>query len=466
MRRPAAAFVMAGVLALVPGMQPAHAGHARPAACTALAPAQLQSLAERAYIWGMPLVEAAKIRARFGADGTPLNRFKPLRRLAGLEMRAGVGPNNDTIYSLAWVDLADGPLVVTAPDFGDRYYTFSINLADSSAEQSFGQRTHGGQLPPLFLHSSAYGGAVPEGMIGVPSSTRYVNIAGRILVRSEAEYPEVNALQDRLAITRWADWRNGDRTPAPPPPTQAPTTLPAGTPPALSFWYLLGAVLKEWSVRPEDRAAIADLACLAVTPDHGLQPETISPETLAAMVRGYDAGREQVRAASLRLGVERDGWTTNYLGPRFGDDVLLRAAVAKDQIYVAIPEEAVYPVARTDAEGRPLDGAHRYRIRFEAGQLPPVDAFWSITAYDDTGFMIPNPIARYSVGDRTAGLVRGTDGRVTIEIGSAPPSGGADVTWLPVQDKAPFYLMMRLYRPRPSVLDQSWAPPPVRRVEP
>lgn len=431
--------------------------------------AAVEELARRAYVWGMPLVEAALIRQRFVQPQAPgnavtINRFKHRRTLAGPEMRVGVGPNNDTIYSLAWVDLAGGPLIVSTPDFGNRYYTFSINFADSSAEQSLGQRTHGGQLPPLFLHGPSYKGRVPAGMVDVPSPTRYVNIAGRILVRSAAEYAEVHALQDKLAIHRWADWRKGLQGPAPAVPMRDIAIGPEGTPPALQFYYRLGSVLQDWVVRPQERGIVDELKPLGISMRNGFDPTGLPAASIAAITRGYDRAKEDVRQASLRLGVERSGWTTNYRGPRFGTDDLLRAAVAKDQIFVAVPEEAVYPIARVDADGSKLDGAHRYRIHFLPGQLPPVDAFWSITAYDDTGFMIPNPASRYSVGDRTQGLVVDKDGGVTVELSSTEPAAGSAANWLPVAPEAPFYLMMRLYRPRPEVLDRSWVPPAIERI--
>lgn len=448
----------------------AQARQAHERAAEAADAAAVEALARRAYIWGMPLVEAARIRERFtvqqGAGDvppTPMNQFKHRRKLAGPEMRVGVGPNNDTIYSLAWVDLADGPLVVTAPDFGSRYYTFSINFADSSAEQSLGQRTHGGQLPPLFVHGPGYRGATPVGMVDVPSPTRYVNIAGRFLVRSAEEYAEVNALQDQLAIFRWSDWRVGRKVPAPESIARPLSRGPEGAPPALAFFHELGAVLQDWVVRPEERAIVNDLRRIGITARSGFRSEELTAARRAALVRGFEKAREDVRAASLHLGVERNGWTINYRGPRFGQDYLLRAAVAKDQIFVAVPEEAVYPIGRVDAQGQRLDGSHRYRIRFAPDALPPVDAFWSITAYDDTGFMIPNAIARYSVGDRTADLVKDADGGITIELSATPPASGGG-NWLPVAPDAPFYLMMRLYRPRGDVLQQRWIPPAIERV--
>lgn len=429
-----------------------------------------QRLATRAYVWGMPLVAAAQIRGVSTSPGSgqtsPINRFIHRRKLAGPEMQVGVGPNNDTIYSLAWVDLSDGPMVLTAPDFGNRYYTFSINLADSSAQQSLGQRTHGAQLPPLFIHGPDYRGPVPGGMVDVPSHTRYINLAGRILVRGEEEYPLVHALQDKISLVRWEDWQAGRRDTLP-PARQGRPLVDAADPAAPEFRFLemLGNVLRDWAIRPEDAAMIRSLERLGITPERGFDLAAIAPADRAQILAGLAEGQRLVMERSLNLGVQQNGWTTNYIGPRFGSDFLLRAGVAKDQIYVAIPEEAVYPIGRVDADGRLLHGSHTYRIRFAPDQVPPVNAFWSITAYDDRGFMMPNAAKRYSVGDRTPGLVREADGSVTIILSSTPPEQGAAVNWLPVAAGQPFYLMMRLYEPQPIILAQRWTPPLIERVD-
>ncbi|WP_156680897.1 DUF1254 domain-containing protein [Sphingomonas profundi] len=425
----------------------------------------MAALAERAYVWGMPLVEAARIRERFISPGgdmpaSPLNRFVHRRKLAGPEMKAGVGPNNDTIYSLAWLDLAAGPIILTAPDFGSRYYTFSINLADSSGNQSLGQRTHGGQLPPLFIHGPGYRGAIPAGMVNVPSTTRFVNIAGRILVRGPAEYPLVNALQDRIALHDWQDWQAGRRVPAAPVRGERLDAGPADSNETMQFYHRLGSVLRDWVVQPRDAALVRSFAALGLN-RQGFTPGRVPP---AALEQGYAAGTSLVAARSLTLGVQQNGWTTNYRGPRFGGDYLLRAAVAKDQIYVTIPEEAIYPIGRVDLQGRPIDGRCRYRIRFAPGAFPPVDAFWSVTAYDNAGHMIPNPAQRYSVGDRTAVMAKGKDGSVTIILSADDPHDPA-ANWLPIAT-GPSYLMMRLYRPKPPVLAGRWSPPAIERLEP
>ncbi len=435
----------------------------------------LAKAAERVYIWGYPLVEAAKIRMRVtdpaytgnsNAMLAPLNHFTHRRQLADPDYRIGVGPNNDTVYSLAWVDLGPQPLVFEAPDFGERYYTFSMNLADSSAQQSLGQRTHGGQLPPVFLHGPDYRGEVPEGMVEVASSTRYLLIAGRILVRDSSEYPLVNALQDQLRLRTLEDYHSGSTGDASAPAQRALLSPGQGQlPEHLAFFAELGSVLQDWHFGEQDSAVLADLAALALalTAERGFDSAALDAAQREALLQGYNSGKMQVREKSLRLGTEVNGWTVNYQGPRFGRDFLLRAAVAKDQIYVAIPEEAIYPIARVDAQGEALDGRNDYRIVLGAGALPPVGAFWSITLYNDEGYMVHNAIQRYSIGDRSSDLVYRDDGSIAIDLSARAPAEEEQSNWLPAPE-GPFYLMMRLYIPQAAILSGEWLPPAVEKL--
>jgi len=340
---------------------------------------------------------------------------------------------------------------------------FSFNFADSAAEESLGSRTHGAKLPTLFIQGPGSDEPVPAGMLGVRSTTRYLNLAGRILVSGADEYPEVHALQDAIRLTPWSAYRAGRPAPAT-GPAQRPLVDPVHPAPAdLAFLEMLGNVLKDWVLAPEDAPLVASFRDIGLTPEAGFDVAKLARAQRVAIARGLEDGREAVHRRSLHHGIERNGWTTNLQGPRFGRDFLLRAGVAKDQIYVAIPEEAVYPIGRVDRDGRPLDGRNRYRIRIPADDQPPVDAFWSITAYDDDGFMVANPIDRYSIGDRTRGLAPAPDGSIEILLQHEAPSAGSTGNWLPVP-AAPFCLMMRLYVPRQSVLDGRWAPPAIEKL--
>jgi len=176
---------------------------------------RLHELGRKAYVWGYPLVRSAQLRANLtrprdpGAPAEPavasgaLNAMGHARRLATPATRVGVAPNHDTLYSLAWLDLADGPFVLETPDFGTRYYTFQMGQADSSTDRSLGQRTHGGQLPAVFISGPGYSGDMPADAEQVRSRYRYLLVAGRILVDGPSDLPAVHALQDRIKLMPW-----------------------------------------------------------------------------------------------------------------------------------------------------------------------------------------------------------------------------------------------------------------------
>jgi hypothetical protein len=427
----------------------------------------LRALAVAAWIWGYPLVEATRLRQRFtspgdpfaprppSSAGAPLNRIGHQRRLSDPAL-GGVAPNVDTLYSLAWLDLAEGPFVLEAPDFGSRYYTFQLAYGDTGADHSLGQRTHGSRLPPVVVHGPGSSPEPPAGAIVVASPTRYFMIGGRVLVRPDdpADFEAVRLLQSQITLRRLTgeDGLVPDERPL--------DEGVDGVDPALRDLQRLGNVLRDWIVSPGDRRLVESFRPLGLSCERGFERHALPAPATAEVVRGLAEATQQIEARTHDLGTSANGWTTNYLGPRFGDDYLLRAAVAKDQIYVTVPEEALYPAASHDADGLPLHGSHAYRIAFAAGGLPPVDAFWSVTLYAAAGGLVANPIDRYAIGDRTPGLVRDADGSLSIRIQHEQPRDG---NWLPAP-AGPFRLILRLYVPRPEARSGAWAPPPVERV--
>jgi hypothetical protein len=146
---------------------------------------------------------------------------------------------------------------------------------------------------------------------------------------------------------------------------------------------------------------------------------------------------------------------------RFGDDFLRRAA---DQSLAGItandPAEAVYLVNFTDAHGAKLSPQGRYQLHFEAGELPPVDSFWSLAAYTTQDMnLIPNPAHRYSVGDRTPGLKQDRDGGLTICLQPGSPGQEREANWLPTSAEHPWFVILRMYLPQPAVIEAKWECP-------
>ena len=435
------------------------------------------ALGLRAFVWGYPLVRAAQLRINLTRPddpcaarpptvaGAPINSMGHARVLATPQTRVGVAPNNDTLYSIAWLDLDAGPFVLEGPDFGNRYYTFQMGQADSSTDRSIGQRTHGGRLPPILIVGPGHPGDVPPGMERVRSHHRYLMVAGRILVDGPADLVAVHALQDQVRLRPWSAWQAGIAGLTVVPAQRPLTVFTPSADDGLGFLEQLGVVLGDLTLSPQETGIVESLRCIGLVPGTGFHKESLTAKACAALAAGLREGEALVRSKTLDLGRKVNGWSINDRGSRFGEDYLLRAAVAMDQIYIVEPEEALYPSARIDASGQALDGRHHYRLRFPLGTLPPVRAFWSITIYYAKGFMVPNPINRWAIGDRTPGLVLAPDGSLDILLQPAPPAGAMAANWLPTPKEA-FMLLMRLYHPQAQALNGQWVPPAIERIGP
>lgn len=432
----------------------------------------------QAYVWGMPIVNWTKVRLYQtrpddpwhdrgqSAPGGPINHFGLARQLSGPDNHDGVGLNNDTLYEVANFDTDTGPFVITTPNFGDRYYTFTVYMGDTDVLSSPGRRTHGAQLPPLFLYGPTYEGDIPDDMLALPADTRYVLIAGRILTDGTPDDLEaVHQLQDQINVYTLADYRAGVKKAIPLSQQRGFVNHHNRDDPALNFLAQLGDCLLDWHIREEDKPILDRLKAIGLSPQSGFVTESLSADTLAQIRRGVRDAMAFVDERSKQLGTQHEGWTTNYSGANFQQDHLLRAVVAKDQIGITLTQEAIYPIARVDKQGEALRGENHYRIVIPANEQPPVDGFWSITLYDDDGFMVKNPINRYSIGDRTSQLRRNEQGDVIIALQATRPADN-NVNWLPTPEQGPFYLMMRLYIPQQGIIDKTWQPPGLQRVNP
>jgi hypothetical protein len=156
-----------------------------------------------------------------------------------------------------------------------------------------------------------------------------------------------------------------------------------------------------------------------------------------------------------------NGWSTTMKAGQPGNGLLVRAACARILPAVNVVQEAAYWTTTVDSAGRRLNGQRAYVLQFPAGQLPPNDAFWSLTMTDVVGYMVRNPIDRYSLGSRS-GLVPNADGSIDMYLQRTAPAGH-ESNWLPAP-AGNFKLMLRAYVPGRAVLDGEYHVPPVKRV--
>lgn len=420
-----------------------------------------------AYIWGYPMVDMARNMhnethriAPTQPVAAAVNQFHRNENLitpstAG-ELRA---PNNDTLYFSGWFDLAAEPVIVQVPDTAGRYYTLAVTDFFNEVTH-LGRRTTGTAAQAFALVGPQWRGVLPAGVRPVPLATQTAWILGRLAIAGEHELSEARSLLRGFWSAPLSQWRPGQ---PPPAPSELPSATRADPQGSLAYFEWLNRWLRKNPPRPGEEALVRMFDQIGIGPRSEFSAERLDAATRRGLEAAVAEGQALLRATTQQpLKDVRNGWIFPLGLADYGEDYLLRASVAFGG-YANRPEETVYAACMVDDQGQLITGAHRYRLRFPKGQLPPVGAFWSLTAYDLRSFaLIENPARRYSIGDRTLGLTFEADGSLVIDIARTAPPGGKG-NWLPVGD-APFSLIVRMYEPAPEVLDGRYRLPPLERV--
>ncbi len=423
-------------------------------------------LGAEAYVFGYPLVVMDVTREHSALSIGPENRLLRVRKFPDAAFRAVVRPNVDTLYTTAFIDMSRGPWVFEMAPNSERFETMPFLDGWTNVFAAPGWRTTGKGGGGFLLAGPEWSGEIPPGLQLLRSPTRIVWLIGRTQTDGASDYPLVHRLQDGLRLRTLAEWRSGV-------PESEPAWRPAETPPPApadrmrdmpvdEFFDRLAQLMVDNPPAPADAPMLEKLAAIGVRP--GKVPQWNTLDRLAVALGRLLADRKIAEALAEPAGLV-NGWATPpaSLGA-YGTDYATRAAVAIVGLGANLPADSTYPNTRLDATGAPLDGRHRYRLHFAAGQLPPVDAFWSVTAYGADNFLIDHPAQRFALGDRDP-LARNADGSVDLWIQADPPPEPRRTNWLPVKAGEPFLLNARLYWPRPEALDGRWSMPPVERVD-
>ncbi len=404
-----------------------------------------------------------------GSYRAPFNHFAHFTHLLDASFTEVVTPNNDTMYSFFWLNLRDAPVVISVPDMPDKRY-FHFQLVDMYTHNYdyIGTRTTGTEEGHYLIAGPGWDGPVPEGITKVMRSEgAFVFSPGRTQVNGQADVPAVIARQKEYQIRPLNEFL-GQPAPEPTPALDFP---PYDESKATSAGFIeyFSFLLGQMAPPPESETALFEkFARIGIGPNRPFDPAKLDPAVLQAIEEGAKAGQKAIEACSTQVGEKLNGWQLFY--DAFGDrqrmegQYLNRAVGALLGLYGNSVEEAFYPLTFVDGEGQPLSGAqHKYVLHFEKDEIPPVRAFWSMTMYKlPERLFVDNPINRYSVGDRTESLEYGEDGSLAIYIQHESP--GKESNWLPAPN-GPFYVVNRLYWPKPEVLDGTWAPPPVKKAD-
>jgi hypothetical protein len=428
-------------------------------------------IAAEAYVFGYPLVLMDVTRrlstavSQATSQRAPMNQFAHLRAYPDDTFTDVVSPNADTLYSVAWLDLASQPVVMSLPDTADRYYVMPILDAWTNVFAPLGTRTTGNIAGDFVVTGPRWAGTIPPKVTRIIAPTNIAWVVGRTLTNGVDDYPNVHKLQDQCRLTPLSAWGRDYR-----PPTHLAIEpwVDGNTPPvnqvarmsAETFFTRLNRLMIGNPPSASDEAVMGKLATIGISPGRAVETLPIDP----ALAAGAEAGRARITGAiTQRAGSFVNGWDMPAKNTgSYGTDYLLRASVAMGGLGANLSADAVYPRATRDATGEPLTGKRDYVIRFDAGQLPPVSAFWSVTLYNMKQRFVRNPLGRFTLGTRDQ-LLTGEDGTVSLYVSHQSPGPDKQANWLPAPQDA-FNLILRLYWPSRSILDGDWRPPVIQRV--
>jgi hypothetical protein len=437
------------------------------------------TLGVQAYIFGFPYVNLPMIRWAWvtqepgpgpNHDQTPyaaINHFFHFRTLTDATYRGGGGPNNDTLYSIAWIDVSKEPVILSHPGLADRFFIFQLAGMDGDNFAAVGTRATGSKAGNFAIVGPGWKGTLPAGVQALPRAQgNTVFMIGRTLVNGPSDVAAVNRLQDRYVLTPLSYW--GQKNAAPPANHVAWRPFDAKADP-LADWKTMNKAMADDPPSARYASLMTLFSKVGIGP--GLNIDSLDDATKRGLARAATDGRALItsinKGPNPSMGKKINGWGVPPLTyGRLGmlDDYLMRAVICQAGMLAPWIEDNWTAVTTTDSNDVLLDGAKRYVIRFAPGELPKVKGFWSLTLYDNSDNLNPNPINRYSIGNRTEGLKPDADSGLSIYIQHESPGNDKASNWLPSPESGKMRVAFRAYWPDEAVQKGLWNPPGIVEV--
>jgi hypothetical protein len=436
-----------------------------------------KDIAEAGFIYGLPIVMNYAVMYEYAVDRNsgqfkaPFNQIKNEPNVFTYKDTAVVTPNSDTPYSFVWMDLRAEPVVLSVPAVDPKRY-YSVMLCDGNTYNYgyIGSRATGSEAGDYMVVGPEWKGATPAGIKKVFRSSTQFSVAGyRTQLFNPDDLDNVRKVQAGYKVQPLSAYLKQ-------PATTAAATIDF---PKIdkelvkkNFFEYLDFALQFAPEQANEKEIRAQLASIGVGPGKSFNFKDLPVEQKLEVGLGMKEGDRKVDEAIANVGKAINGWRVSGLpgdSAHYNGDWLMRAAAAKAGIYGNDPAEATYPLTRIDSRGQTLDGSKSsYTLTFPAGQLPPVNAFWSLTMYDGkTQLLIENPINRYLINSpMLPNMKTNPDGSLTLFIQNKSPGADKESNWLPAPN-GDIYLVMRLYWPKteaPSILpagEGTWKPPAI-----
>ena len=441
----------------------------------AITEAEAHAIAVDAYIYFYPLLSMDISRKTFtnvepGKEfgKGPMNMFTNIPAYPPADFKGVVRSNFDTLYSIAWLDLTKEPAVITAPDTSGRYYLLPMLDMWTDAFASPGWRTTGTQAGNFLITPPGWNGTVPAGMSRISAPTPHVWVIGRTKTDGPPDYAAVHDIQAGYKVTMLSDWGKPPRPVEvkidPSVDMKTPPKVQVDTMPAGKYFAYAAELLKVEPPHVTDEPILAQLKKIGIEPGKSFDIGKLDPAVQKAIESAPQEAQRLMIWKLPTLARVANGWAmnTDTVGV-YGNYYLKRAILAQQGLGANVVEDAIYPLNLGDESGKPLDGANKYTITFEKGAAPPVNAFWSITLYDQAGFQVGNSLNRFAVSSWMP-FKYNADGSLDLYFQNESPGKDMEANWLPAP-KGPFNLTMRMYAPKSEALIGKWNPPPVTKVQ-
>jgi hypothetical protein len=446
--------------------------------------AEARAIGVDAYLYFYPLItmdvtrrQLTNIEAGKSEIGGPANMFVNVRAFPTADMRSVVRPNFDTLYSSGWLDMTKEPMVVSAPDTGGRYYLLPMLDMWSDVFASPGWRTTGTAAATYLVTPPGWRPDLRDKAIEefkLPANTRrieaptpYVWIIGRTKTDGPPDYDAVHKIQNGYRITPLSQWGKPASIPTvtvdPSVDMKTPPKVQVDTMPADRYFAYAAELLKLQPPHITDEPILARMQRIGLERGKPFDMAAVDPAVASGLQGVPEAAQKLMQWKIPTLARIVNGWSmnTDTMGV-YGNYYLKRAMVSQMGLGANLPEDAIYPLNLADATGKPLDGTANYTLHFAKDALPPVDAFWSVTLYDNDGFQVANPLNRFALSSWMP-FKTNADGSLDLYFQATSPGADKKANWLPAPS-GPFTLTMRLYAPKTDALTGAWNPPAVMKA--
>lgn len=440
-----------------------------------VSPAEARAIAKEAYVYGFPIVGNYLILYTYFVNRQSpefketWNHIRNIPRVFTPEDKAVKAPNSDTPYSLLGMDLRTGPLVITVPPIEKERY-FSIQLIDfySFNFDYIGSRTTGNEGGSFLITGPGWNDEVPKGIKKVIRSETELALA---VYRTQLFNPEdldnVKKIQDGYCVQTLSEFLGQSSAESAPDIDFIEPLTPDAVKTSPRFFSILNFALKFCPTHPSEKELMARFDRIGVGAGKIFDVSTFSPEIQTAIGKGMaDAWADFAEFKNTRFDTKEVVFGDLYGTREFlKNNYFYRMVAFVLGNYGNSPQEAMYPMYTLDSEGNALVGTNRYTLRFAPGQLPPVNAFWSLTLYGlPENLLVANPLNRYLINSpMLPQMKRDADGGLTLLIQHESPGRKKESNWLPAPE-GQFQLALRLYWPKEEAINGSWAEPKIVKL--